>query len=179
MKTDQNDCLVGLREWFAVRVKPRQEEIARLHFLRQGFTVYLPQTVKTVRHARREKEVLRPFFSGYLFLYLAPEERNWTAIGSTIGAIGPVCFGNQYPAVPDWMIEELKGREDADGRISTLEYDRAFLKPGSKVKVGPEDYEGLDGVFKEMRGQDRAVVLLEMLSRQVAAIVPLAALSAV
>ncbi len=166
------------REWFAVRIKPHKERIACAHFERQGFTVYLPKTLKTRRHARRVEQVVRPFFPGYLFLHLAPEERRWPTIGGTIGAIGPVCFGDQYPPVPAWLIESLQAREDEQGYISTREIELSFLKPGSKVRVVCGDLQGVEGIFREIRGQDRAVILLDMLRRQVAATVSVAALTA-
>ena len=166
------------REWFAVRVKPHKELIARAHFERQGFTVYLPKTLKTRRHARRVEEVVRPFFPGYLFLHLAPEERRWPTISGTIGAIGPVRFGDHYPPVPGWLIESLQAREDEQGYISTKELELSFLKPGNKVKIVCGDLEGFEGVFREIRGQDRAVILIDMLRRQVATTVPVAALTA-
>ncbi|MCF6290567.1 MAG: transcriptional activator RfaH [Desulfobacterales bacterium] len=166
------------REWFAIRVKPHKEQIARTQFERQGFTVYLPKTLKTRRHARRVEQVERPFFPGYLFLHLAPEERRWPTIGGTIGAIGPVRFGDQYPPVPAWLIENLQAREDEQGYISTRELERSFLKPGSKVKIVYGELAGVEGIFREIRGQDRAVILLDMLRRQVTATVSVAALTA-
>lgn len=166
------------REWFAVRTKPHKEFIAQGHYIRQGFAVYLPSTLKTRRHARRVDKVVRPFFPGYLFLHLAPEERRWITIGSTIGTIGPVHFGDQYPPVPKEFINALKDRENEHGYISTTEYERSFLKPGKKVRITSGELEGFEAVFQEIRGQDRAIILLDMLRRQVTATVPITTLSA-
>lgn len=58
-------------------------QIAKLHFERQGLHSYLPLMRVTRRHARRIEKVLRPIFPGYLFLRLAPKERNWIAIASS------------------------------------------------------------------------------------------------
>lgn len=30
------------REWFAIRTKPQQEQVAKLHYQRQGYVAYLP-----------------------------------------------------------------------------------------------------------------------------------------
>jgi hypothetical protein len=38
------------REWFAIRTKPQQEQIAKLHYERQGYVVYLPMMRTIVRH---------------------------------------------------------------------------------------------------------------------------------
>jgi hypothetical protein len=49
------------RKWFAVRTKARQEEIAAMHYMRQGFTVYSPKIQSIRRHARKTEQVMRPF----------------------------------------------------------------------------------------------------------------------
>ena len=55
------------RKWFAVRTKARQEEIAAMHYMRQGFTVYSPKVQSIRRHARKTEQVMRPLFPGYIF----------------------------------------------------------------------------------------------------------------
>jgi hypothetical protein len=98
------------KEWFAIRTKPQQEQIAKLHYERQGYVVYLPMMRVIVRHARRTEEKLKPFFPGYLFLRLALPERNWVAAISSIrGVLGPICRprkiqAEQYP----WQIGRKK-----------------------------------------------------------------------
>ena len=87
------------KKWFVVRTKPRQEEVAKIHYIRQGFAVYSPKVQSIRRHARKTEQVMRPLFPGYIFLHLVDEEHDWTAIGSTVGAIGPVRFNDYYPAL--------------------------------------------------------------------------------
>lgn len=166
------------REWFTVRTKVHNETLAKGQYLRQGFTVYLPITQKNRRHARRIDTVIRPFFPGYLFLHLAPAERNWITIRSTIGSIGAVHFGDCYPPVPDWVIESLRERENQSGVIDTRDIELAWLQKGTKVKVVCGELEGLEGMFLEMKGEDRAVVFLEFLKRQVATTLLLSCLQA-
>ncbi|MEA1933820.1 MAG: transcriptional activator RfaH [Thermodesulfobacteriota bacterium] len=165
------------KEWFVIRTKSRQENLAKEHYSRQGFSVYLPVIKKTVRHARRVSNTVRPFFPGYLFLHLAPNERDWTAISSTIGSIGPVHFGDNYPPVPTSIISNLKTLEDDKGHIANLmEYSR--LQKGAKIRIMHGELEGLDGIYVELRGEDRAMILLDFLQRRVTATVPLTSIEA-
>jgi len=157
--------------WYAIRSKPRMEELARINYERQGLKVYLPMIRAVVRHARSKKEVLRPFFPGYLFLWLAPEERNWVTIASTRGAIGAVCFGDQYIPMPDWIIDDLRAREDG-GAISSATLQNG-LTSGMVVQVRFDEENATQGVVYSMRGEDNVVVLLNLLNRQVKATVPL------
>lgn len=160
------------REWFAIRTKPNREVNARLQYERQGYAVYLPLIRKVVRHARRKEEVLRPFFPGYLFLHLAPTERNWVTIASTRDAIGPVCFGDQYLPVPAWVINDLQAREEG-GAISLAALQRERLTPGAAVEVRLDNDTVTDGVVYSVRGEENVVVLLNLMSRLIKATVPL------
>jgi len=60
---------------------------------------------------------LRPFFPGYLFLYLAPEERRRTAIRGTSNAIGAVHLGVYCLSVPDAVIAAMQSLENDSGFI--------------------------------------------------------------
>ncbi len=162
--------------WFAVRSKPCKEFVAQVHYERQGLQTYLPQVMKTRRHARKVEQVARPFFPGYLFLYLRPEERDWTAIASTRGAIGPVRFGDLIPPVPDWVIRTLRYMEDGKGYIRSRSLTEKFLQPGMQVAVTLDDQRRMRGLFLSFRGEDRALVLLDILRRKVKTTVPVESL---
>ena len=169
---------VSGRQWFVVRCKPRQEFSAQQEFERQGFTVYLPQEQKLIRHARKMEKVPRPFFPGYLFLHLAPEERRWTSIRSTRGALCAVHFGLCYPLVPEQVIAVLKRLEDCDGFICEGDDSVSPFKLGERVVVRDGQFSGIEGLFVCRDGDERAVVLLGMLQRQVRSKLPLSSLVA-
>lgn len=166
------------REWFAIRTQPRKEQVARKHYEQQDFIVYLPLILTIRRHARRIDKVPRPLFPGYIFLHLSREDRMWSTIGSTIGAIGPVRFGKYYPPVPDWVIEGLRVREDENGLISLRFQQESMFKPGDRVAVVLGNLEYIEGIFQAARGEDRTLILMEILRRQVSTLVPFSALKA-
>jgi transcriptional antiterminator RfaH len=164
------------RKWFAVRTKMRQEEIATMHYIRQGYTVYSPKVQSICRHARKTEQVMRALFPGYIFLHLSSHEQDWTAIGSTIGAIGPVRFNDNYPPVPDWVIAGIRARENEGGFISLRALGDKTLKSGSRVTVAMGDKE-IEGIFLNFRDEDRVVILLNILQRQLQVVAPLAKLN--
>jgi len=167
------------RQWFAVRCRPGKEDAARREFEHQGMETYLPLELKMIRHARKMEKKLRPFFPGYLFLHLAPEECRWTAIRSTRGAVGAVHFGAHYPSVPEQVLAALKGLEDSDGFVCRGGGDSISpFKPGESVTISEGQFSGIEGVFVCRNGDERAMVLLDMLQRQVRARLPLAVLKA-
>jgi len=169
---------MNLRQWYAVRCRPGREGTALLELERQGLTVYLPQELKLIRHARKMDEVPRPFFSGYLFLHLDSNERRWTSIRSTPGVIGAVHFGHCYPHVPGHVIASLKGLEGEAGYICDGVDPVSPFKPGERVVVRDGQFSGLEGLFVCRNGNERAMVLLGLLQRQVRAKVPLGSLAA-
>jgi len=155
------------RSWFAVRTKPRQEQYAKEQFNRQGYDVYLPLTLVLISHARKKGWAERPFFPGYLFLNLTLEERRWSSIASTYGAIGAVRFGDNYPLVPEEVISYLMECEDEYGRILSESRPGAPFRPEQRVRIVDGSMKGLEGIFIAMNGKERVQVMLDLLSRSV------------
>jgi transcriptional antiterminator RfaH len=54
----------GKCQWYAIRTQANKETLARLHYERQGYTVYLPLVRITRTHARKREEVLLSLFNG-------------------------------------------------------------------------------------------------------------------
>jgi transcriptional antiterminator RfaH len=160
--------------WYAIRTKAKQEDLAKSHYERQSYCVYLPQLRSTVRHARQTTEKLTAFFPGYLFLHLAPVERNWTAISSTRGSLGALCFGDTYIPVPDWVVEDLKAREDKNRAIPMASLIKEKLIPGCIVTVNMAGEKSTQAIIYSSKGSKNVEVLLTILDRQVRAKVALA-----
>lgn len=169
---------ISKKEWFTIKTQPLKETLAQLQYQRQGYEVWFPRIRRTVRHARRIKKVLKSLFPGYIFLHLGPDERNWTSIAGTIGATGPVRFGDYYPPVPEWLIKELKGREAEEGFITMPHEESLGIKPGDRITVSGDNDTEIMGIFQSLKGADRALILLDILKREVPAEVPLASIKA-
>ena len=165
-----------VKKWYVIKTHPRKEFYAKSNYENQSFEVFLPVTIRISRHARRVREVLSPLFPGYLFLHLTGEERNWVAVSSTRGASGPLRFGNYYLPVPEWFIEGLMMRADEKGLVSVSTREKFGFEPGDRVRVrGPNDTI-IEGILKTLDGRDRAIILLDMLQKQVKARVPVSSL---
>jgi transcriptional antiterminator RfaH len=156
------------RTWHAIHTRTGREMEARAQLHNQGFEVYLPLVLQRICHARRVDWQPRSFLPGYLFVHLAADERRWTSIRSTRGVIGPVRFGARVPVIDRAVIEALKAREDADGFIAlTAGGPEAPFRAGQQVRVLDGAMADLEGVFACMRGEDRALVFMQLLQRQV------------
>lgn len=159
-----------MRHWYVVRSHPRAEETARRNLARQGFETYLPRYVKRRSHARRVEYRPAPLFPRYLFVSFDMATAKWRAVLSTIGISDVVSSGDRPLPVPPGVVESIQAREGEDGMVE-IAPEPAFRK-GDMVRItgGPMDRQ--IGLFEGLGENDRVVVLLELLGRQLHVRVP-------
>lgn len=164
-----------MKRWYVVQTQPRREEKALLHLRNQNFHAYLPRYRKTRRHARRVEKVLRPLFPGYLFVELDRDSQAWRPINGTVGVARLVARGNEPQPVPEGIVDEILARE-GDGGAVTLA-PRTFEK-GQKLRLTHGAMAEQVGLFEEMADDQRVVLLLDLLGREVRVTAPVEALEA-
>jgi transcriptional antiterminator RfaH len=149
--------------WYLIHSKPRQEKVALENLERQGYPCYLP--VLRLEKLRRGAVVVsdEPLFSRYLFVQLDTDSsaRSWTPIHSTRGVSRLVRFGVEPARVDDGLIAMLREQAAQVGLAQRL------FEPGQKVQVTDGPFAGVEGIFQLNDGEARAMVLIELLSRQV------------
>lgn len=156
--------------WYLVQCKSRQDERAQEHLLRQGFDCFCPAMSCETIKGGRIKRLTPPMFPGYLFIHLHAQD-NWTALRATRGVSRIVSFSGQPCRVPDDIIGHLMQR----CAIATV---FTALNPGDKVqvKVGPD--AEMAAIFLAMDGEERVMLLLNILNREQQVRVPLSHLVA-
>lgn len=148
--------------WYLVHTKPRQETKALLNLEQQGYPCYLPLiSVEKLRRGKVQR-VSEPLFPRYLFIRLdsSEEGRSWAPIRSTIGVSTLVQFGGQPAKVNDVLIEQLQAHKEARP-TSTL------FSPGEMVHITNGPFAGLDAIYQCSDAEQRSLVLLELLHKQV------------
>jgi transcription antitermination factor NusG len=151
--------------WFVVRVHPHRESTAQLNLHRQGFRSFAPRLRRTVRHARKLRNVLAPLFPGYIFLILDLSRDRWHCVNSTFG-VASLIMGVEHPIpVPQGIVEALVAATENSG---TVRLD-SNLEIGQKVRI-------LSGPFAEtlcrlvhLDGSGCVRVLLEFMGAEVSA----------
>lgn len=137
--------------------------MAEQNLQRQGWQVYLPLIRQPRRRCGRWIEVIEPLFPRYLFLRFQSGHDDISPIRSTTGVHNLVRF-SEYPAtVPDSIVESL--RRAADGATG-LHYREPLFKTGDKVIVEQGPLAGLQAILVAETGQERVIILLEMLGRE-------------
>ncbi len=158
--------------WYAVYTKPRLEVWAGNNLRWRGFEVYLPQCARRRSHARKIEVVRAALFSRYLFLRADLARCARPLINTAPGVVGLVAFGEMPAPVPDAVIEEIRARENDDGLVPLA--DPTTLKPNDKLRI-------VNGALCDVVGlsvqadDDRVILLLNLLGRQVRARLPISA----
>ena len=160
--------------WIVVHTHVHAEAKAEHHLCRQGYEVYLPRYRKTRRHARCLETVIRPLFPGYLFVGFDQQATRWRPIQSTIGVRQLIRAGDRPVLAPGWIVDGLRAREDADGLVEV----RSSLAKGEQVRIVSGPLYDHVGVFDCADDNDRVMVLLDLLGRQVRVCLPVEAVRA-
>ena len=162
--------------WYVVHTHAKAEDTARAHLARQGFTAYLPQYLRRRRHARRIDWVRTPLFPRYLFVAMDIARMRWRAVSSTIGVSRLVCHGDRPASVPAGVVEEIMAQRDEAGlvRLAT----RIPFEKGEVIQVVSGVLTDAIGLFECMTDEERVIMLLDLLGRQVRVKLPLEAVTA-
>lgn len=159
--------------WYLAYTHPRAESKASWHLENQGFTAYVPSYMKQRRHARRTDWIKAPLFPRYLFVCMDIAKAPWRAILSTIGIHHLICAGEIPLEVPERIIQELREREDEKGLIKPT---HPRYRRGDKVQVTAGALIDQIGIFECSSDDERAVILLNFLQRDVRVRLPLESL---
>ena len=152
-----------MNRWHVIYTKVGAENLAQGQLEAQNFRVYFPRCAQNVRHARKEKRIIAPLFPRYIFVRFDPMRRRWRCINGTRG-VSYLLTMNEFPsAVPEGIVEEIIARETNDRLINVS--DQAPYNNGDRLEVTSGVFTKQVGAFLRMERQDRIVLLLKLLGR--------------
>ncbi len=149
------------KKWYLLTTKPQNDAYAETQLINQGYKIYRPLAKRIRKRRQKLIEVIESLFPRYLFIQLDTANDNWAPIRSTRGVAGFVTFGNNPALVPELIIETLMFKEDELSE-KAISLDR--FKQDDKVIIESGPYAGLNAVFDAYNGEERAVILLNMLN---------------
>lgn len=100
-------------------------------------------------------------FPGYLFIRLDCIHDNWYPIRSTRGVSRVVSFGGQPTPVRDELIEQLRQRLAQPQTMAAAPFSPAN---GSRSARG--SFSDIEAIFVSSDGEERSVILLNLLQRE-------------
>jgi transcriptional antiterminator RfaH len=151
--------------WYLIQTKPRQEARAEEHLARQQFECFRPLKTPSENLRRAVDEEL---FPGYLFIRLEQGD-SWYPIRSTRGVCRIVAFGGAPCPVPDSLIQQIRRRLAAPPMAPSFNQGEAVM-----VRTGNSE---IQAIFLSDDGQERAVILLNLLQREQRISLPKSSLS--
>ena len=159
-------------QWFLLQTKVKQEQRAAENLERQGVVSFCPMIrIDKISRGRRA-EVLDVLFPGYLFVQLGESSVSTTAVRSTRGVSHFVTSAGAPIRVPQGLVEQLRQRMTADADVVMSQ----LPKSGAKIQFIDGPFKGLNALFTEPDGNNRAIVMVTLLSQKIKISTPLESL---
>lgn len=159
-RSETSDRSARCNTWYLVQCKPRECERGEEHLTDQGFPVFLPRHSVQRKKNRRIVWQQEPLFPHYLFLHAYPQ-CNWAAIRSTRGVCRVVSFNGAPLAVEE---EIVLGLRHQCALLNGLEPEPVF-KAGARVVITEGCFKELEAIVQTTQGDERVVLLLNMMNR--------------
>lgn len=149
--------------WYAIYTQAGKENIAAQNLGNQDFEVYLPLCKQAKRHARKTVITKAPLFPRYLFVRANPDHRRWRSVNGTIGVSYMVTMGGDPACLDDWIVDQIRARENNDGLVELLPPD---FEKGQELRVTQGPFQNLRVLFDRTEAAKRVVVLLTLMGRE-------------
>ena len=144
-----------MRNWYLIKTKPRQENVAIKNLENQEYSTYCPTVTIKNKHV--------VLFPGYVFIHLDKNMENWSPIRSTKGVVNFVRFGLNFAQVPDNVIEFIKANQLINKeKLKNLNR----FKSGDKVQITDGVFKNCVAIFKSSKPEERVILLLNLLGQQ-------------
>jgi transcription elongation factor/antiterminator RfaH len=154
--------------WYAANTAPHREFRSKRHLENQGFRVFLPERVRTIRHARKLTNVNAPFFPQYVFVELDLSVHRWRSVNGTFGVRSLVMQGETPLPIPDGVVEAMLASVDH----KNLLYFEHYFKPGSEVRLVAGPFAEQLGILDRLDDSGRIRVLLSIMGATIPVQVP-------
>lgn len=147
--------------WYALRSKPRKEDVVWKQVRLLGFEVFYPFLRVNPINPRSRK--YRPYFPGYLFVRADVEAVGLSTFQWLPHSTGLVSFGGEPAPVPDNLVYAIRERVEEIAKAGGEVFDG--LHKGDVVRINYGPFEGYEAIFDaRLPGTERVRVLLQFLS---------------
>ena len=157
------------KQWYLISSKPKRDSVAEQHLFEQGYEVYRPLVSRLRKRSNKFIEVTESLFPGYIFISLDAKRDDWSPIRSTVGVNRIVSFGSQPALVPKGIINSIKEAEKSIGE-KVINLDR--FKAGDGVTMQSGAFKGIQSIFLNYNGKERAMILIKIMSAETKVTVP-------
>jgi transcriptional antiterminator RfaH len=154
---------LATHRWYVAQAQPHKDQGVAHQLAAQGFEHFLPQILKTIRHARKMRTVRAPLFPGYLFVRLDLTRDRWRSVNGTFGVVRMIMNGELPAPVLAGVVEALQANSDARGLLK----GGIDLTVGGKVRIVLGPLAGRLGILDRLDENGRVRVLLDVMNCKV------------
>ena len=149
--------IVGMKRWYVVNTKPKNEDRAANNLLGGGIDALSPKLRMRKYKEGKFINYIEPMFPGYIFVKFHPVDE-FRLVKYTRGVKTIVNFNGRIIPLQDEVVNFIRGRLE-DGVATIRKRD---FKKGEKIFIKDGPFKGLTGIFeKALDGQERVAILLD------------------
>lgn len=156
-------------DWYLLQTKPNANTTACENLKRQGFDVFIPLIIKTIKKNGKFVNKTIPLFPGYLFMSTSIDPVPWKSINGTRGISKAVTLDGAYRPINIHIIQGLQNRCDEYGVIRNLDK----IVSGDRIKIERGPFSEFISTVDQIKDDQRAWVLIDLLQQQTRAEVSL------
>lgn len=149
-----------MMNWYIFQSKTRKEDLLCEQLRIREIETFFPALQVQPVNPRSRK--IRPYFPGYVFGRMDPDEVGRSILDWIPGAVGIVNFGGDPAPVPDHLVAALREHLElvnASSRKASAQY-----QSGDVVAIHGGPFSGYEAIFDvHLPGRDRVEVLLKMI----------------
>ena len=152
-----------MRHWHVIRSKAQKEYFVYEQLGIRKIEAFCPMIRVKVVNPRAHK--FRPYFPGYLFVYVDLDQIGSSVLKWMPGVAGMVCYGGEPAFVPESLLKTI--RKHVDQINNTRDEAVNDLEAGEIVSVTSGPLAGYRAIFdSHLPGHKRVRVLLQILHNQ-------------
>jgi transcription antitermination factor NusG len=155
------DGATGSARWFAVHTHARHEKVVAQEIHDLGMTSFLPLVKQVRQWSDRRKVVEFPLFSCYVFVRMAPDNRDRLRVLQVNGVLGFVGTRGTGVAIPDEQIEAVRLVMEEHLPVCS----HPFLKIGQHIRIRSGALSGIEGILVARSGEQMLVISLDAIQR--------------
>jgi len=149
--------------WYALRSKPRKEDVVWKQVRDAGLEVFYPRL--RVHPVNPRSRTVKPYFPGYLFVRADLDALGLSTFQWMPHSVGLVSFGGEPAPVPENLIHAVRRRVEEIAAAGGEVFDG--LKQGDRVRVSYGPFEGYEAIFDaRIPGSQRVRVLLQLMNER-------------
>jgi transcription antitermination factor NusG len=148
--------------WYAVYTCANHERSVSDQLVSRGVEHFLPQYESVRRWKDRKVSLRLPLFPGYVFVYLALQNR--LRVLQVPGVVRLVGFDGHPAAVPEEEVARVRQFLNEGFQVEPHKY----LQCGRRVRVRTGPLAGTEGIFIRARNKCRIVVSMDLIMRSIA-----------